>query len=72
MPSSSRCPPDAATEVAVATDAFDAGLQWAFRLDALLVVAGVGITTHMARSQRRAMRPTGVPDGDPAAVGERA
>ena len=60
-------PSDAATEVAVATDAFDAGLQWAFRLDALLVVAGVGITTHMARSQRRAMRPAGGPDGDPVA-----
>jgi hypothetical protein len=65
-------PSDAATEVAVATDAFDAGLQWAFRLDALLVVVGVGVTTHMARSQRRATQPVGARDGDPAAVGERA
>ncbi len=65
-------PSDAATELAVATDAFDAGLQWAFRLDALLVVAGVGVTTHMARSPRRAVRPAGDRNGDPAAVGERA
>jgi EmrB/QacA subfamily drug resistance transporter len=67
-----QLPSDAATEVAVTTDAFDAGLQWAFRLDGLLVVAGVGVTAHMARSQRRQLRVEGTRRGEPAAVGDRA
>jgi hypothetical protein len=65
-------PSDAATELDVVTDAFDDGLQWAFRLDALLVVVGVGVTVRMARSQRQATRAPAPPRADRAVLGDRA
>jgi len=41
----------------VASDAFEEGLQWAFRLDALLVLAGVAVTATMVGGLRREVRP---------------
>ena len=63
---------DAATELDVVTDAFVDGLQWAFRLDALLVLVGVGVTVRMARSQRQAVRAAAPADAGRAVLGDRA
>jgi len=50
-------PADAAVVTDVASDAFEEGLQWAFRLDALLVLAGVAVTATMVGGLRREVRP---------------
>jgi hypothetical protein len=63
---------DAATELDVVTDAFVDGLQWAFRLDALLVLVGVGVTVRMARSQRQAVQAAAPAGADRAVLGDRA
>ena len=50
-------PADAAIVTDVASDAFEEGLQWAFRLDALLVLAGVAVTATMVGGLRREVPP---------------